>query len=216
MGRDPRPLPRGSPAFNGGCDLNNRAFDDRRSCRYPHVVVDHLLRKGLAQYRLDVNGVHGIRHWGRVLENGRRLAALTGADVRVVEHFAIFHDACRLSDGEDCDHGPRAAELVRGLRGEIDLDDEAFALLVLACECHTKGPRFPCDETVLACLDADRLDIPRVGFRIRKGLLFTTAARDSAIVEWAGGRAWHDEVPAVIAEEWATQPSRPAGPRGRG
>jgi uncharacterized protein len=165
-------------------------------------MVAELLSKVLAQYRLDVNGVHGIRHWGRVLENGRRLAPLTGADPRVIELFAIFHDACRWREVMDHDHGPRAAELVRSLRDEIDLDDEAFDLLVLACECHTRGPRFPCDETVLTCLDADRLDIPRVGMWVRKGLLFTAAARDPRMIGWAGGRAWHGEIPVVCAEEW--------------
>jgi uncharacterized protein len=161
-----------------------------------------LLQKVLAQYRLDVDGVHGIHHWGRVLENGRRLAPLTGADPRVIELFAIFHDACRLSDKLDRDHGPRAAGFVTSLRGAIDLDDDAIALLVLACECHTRGPRFPCDVTVLTCLDADRLDIPRVGMNIRPGLLFTAAARDSGMIRWAGARAWRDEIPAVCAEEW--------------
>lgn len=165
-------------------------------------MFSHLLSKVLDQYRLDVNGTHGIRHWGRVLENGRRLAPLTGADLRVIELFSIFHDACRRREILDRGHGPRAAEFVRSLRGEIDLDDEAFALLVLACECHTRGPRFPCDETVLTCLDADRLDIPRVGLRVRPKLLFTAAARDPVILKWASDRAWHDEVPAVCAEEW--------------
>lgn len=162
----------------------------------------HLLGKVLDQYRLDVNGVHGINHWGRVLENGRRLAPLTGADPRVVELFAIFHDACRVSDKLDHNHGPRAGVLVRSLRREIDLDDGALELLVLACECHTRGPRFPCPETVLTCLDADRLDIPRVGMEIRTGLLFTAAARNPVILGWAGARAWHGEIPPVCAEEW--------------
>jgi len=165
-------------------------------------VFEHLLQKVLDQYRLDVDGVHGIRHWGRVLENGRRLAPLTGADLRVIELFAIFHDACRRREMMDHDHGPRAATFVRDLRGEIDLDDGAFAQLVLACECHTRGPRLPCDGTVLTCLDADRLDIPRVGMWIRTALLFTPAARDPVILGWAGKRAWHDEVPAVCAGEW--------------
>jgi uncharacterized protein len=165
-------------------------------------VFEHLLAKVLDQFRLDANGVHGIRHWGRVLENGRRLAPLTGADPGVVELFAIFHDACRLNDTLDRDHGPRAADLVRSFRGEIDLDDDAFAQLALACACHTRGPRFPCSGTVLTCLDADRLDIPRVGMRIRTGLLFTAAARDPLVLAWAGGRAWHGEIPAVCAEEW--------------
>ena len=161
-----------------------------------------LVKKVQAQYRLDADGVHGIRHWGRVLENGRRLAPLTGADLRVIELFAIFHDACRWHDVMDHDHGPRAAESVQGLRGEIDLDDDAFAVLVLACECHTRGPQLPCDETVLTCLDADRLDIPRVWIPIRPNLLFTAAARDSRMIRWAGVRAWHDEIPAVCADEW--------------
>jgi uncharacterized protein len=165
-------------------------------------VFDLLLAKILDQYRLDVNGVHGIHHWGRVLENGRRLAPLTGANLRVLELFAIFHDACRVSDAMDHDHGPRAAALAQRLRGEIDLDGEAFELLVLACECHTRGPRFPCDETVLTCLDADRLDIPRVGMEVRTGLLFTAAARSPAILGWAGTRAWHGEIPPVCAAEW--------------
>ena len=162
----------------------------------------HLLAKVLDQYRLDVHGVHGIHHLGRVLENGRRLAPLTGANLRVVELFAIFHDACRVSDRLDHGHGPRAAELALSLRNEIDLDDEAFEMLARACECHTRGPRFPCPETVLTCLDADRLDIPRVGMEVRTGLLFTAAARNPVILGWAGTRAWHGEIPPVCAQEW--------------
>jgi hypothetical protein len=63
----------------------------------------------LSRYQLSVDGIHGVHHWGRVLENGRRLATVTGADLRVVELFAILHDSCRQSDGRDPDHGPRAA-----------------------------------------------------------------------------------------------------------
>lgn len=165
------------------------------------MFVD-LLYKVLAQYRLSPVGVHGINHWGRVLENGRRLAPLTGADPRVLDLFSIFHDACRRSDGLDGNHGPRAAEFVRGLRDEIELDDARFALLVLACDCHTRGPRFPCDRTVLTCLDADRLDIPRVGMWISTEKLFTEGARNPVILGWASARAWHDESPPVRGEEW--------------
>jgi hypothetical protein len=55
---------------------------------------------------------------------------------------------------------------------------------------------------VLTCLDADRLDIPRVGMWIRTGLLFTAAARAPEILGWAGSRAWKREIPAVCADEW--------------
>jgi uncharacterized protein len=165
-------------------------------------ITKRLFRMVLEQYRLSANGIHGVAHWGRVLENGRRLARLTGADPRVVELFAIFHDACRATDGADSQHGPRAAALARGWRRWIDLDDSGFALLFEACDCHTRGPRRGTDVTVLTCLDADRLDIPRVGRRIKPGLLFTSAARDPLMISWAGGRGARRETPPVCVEEW--------------
>jgi uncharacterized protein len=176
------------------------------------VTADDLPAQGLslrgfvqlviAQYRLSVDGVHGVAHWGRVLENGRRLAPLTGADLRVIELFSIFHDACRHRDGIDPDHGPRGAALALAHRGEIELDDRGLDLLVEACECHTRGPRRGADVTVLACLDADRLDIPRVGMQTRPELLFTSAARERRMIGWAGARAALGERPLLCAEEW--------------
>ncbi len=160
------------------------------------------LRIVIRQYRLSLDGIHGVTHWARVLENGRRLAGAAGADLAVVELFAVFHDACRQSDGRDPDHGPRAAELVTSLRGAIPLDDGRFAHLIEACDCHTRGPRDGAHLTVLTCLDADRLDIPRVGKRIRPDLLCTSAAREPAMISWASGRAARGVVPAVCADEW--------------
>jgi uncharacterized protein len=160
------------------------------------------LLKVVEQYRLSLDGIHGIPHWARVLENGRRLASITGADLAVVELFAIFHDACRQSDGRDPDHGPRAADLVRSLRAAIPLDDGRIAHLVEACACHTRGPRHGAAMTVLACLDADRLDIPRVGKWIRPELLCTAAARNPRLIAWASGRASRRVVPALCVGEW--------------
>ena len=172
-------------------DLPARSLSLRGFVR---LVIDQCL--------LSVQGIHGVAHWGRVLENGRRLAPLTGADLRVIELFSIFHDACRRRDGIDADHGPRGAALALAHRGEIGLDDRGLALLVEACECHTRGPRRGADVTVLACLDADRLDIPRVGMQTRPELLFTAAARDRKMIGWAGARASLGETPLVCAEEW--------------
>ena len=90
-------------------------------------MLVQLVKKVLAQYRLDVDGVHGVRHRGRVLENGRRLAPLTGADLRVLELFVIFHDACRWRDSLDHDHGHRAAArnpVILGWAGTWALYDE--------------------------------------------------------------------------------------------
>ncbi len=169
--------------------------------------VSNLLGLVLGQYRLSPAGTHGVSHWARVLENARRLAPFTGADLQVLELFALFHDACRLNEGIDPQHGPRAARLLSGIRSEVPLDDGRFALLVQACACHTRGPRPGAPVTVLTCLDADRLDIPRVGMAVRTGLLFSDAARDPDTISWATRRARRREVPELCLAEWGwTEP----------
>ena len=161
-----------------------------------------LLRIVMDRHLLSLGGVHGVTHWARVLENGRRLAPSTGADLAVVELFSFLHDSCRESDWHDPEHGPRAAQLVGTLRDRLALDEGRFALLVEACACHTHGPRRGADVTVLTCLDADRLDIPRVGMRVKPELLFTDAGRDHDMIQWASGRAVRRDVPGLCAEEW--------------
>ncbi len=179
-----------------------------------------LLDLVLSRYQLDPRGIHGVAHWARVLENARRLAPATGADGEVLELFAIFHDACRRNDGHDPGHGPRAAELVLGLREKLGLDDERLAVLAEACRCHTHGPLrgvrasalsapegahgppHGATVTVLTCLDADRLDISRVGMRVRPELLFSDAARDPRMIRWASRRAAGREVPRLCVDEW--------------
>ncbi|MHB8834280.1 MAG: HD domain-containing protein [Candidatus Methylomirabilia bacterium] len=142
-----------------------------------------------AQYRLDWDGIHGRAHWERVLENGLRLAGLTGARTDVVELFAYFHDACRHNDSRDPEHGARGAELARSLAGTVfDLDPQGLALLVEACTGHTRGETVA-EATVATCWDADRLDLARVGKTPRPELLCTDAARDPAIIAWACGRS---------------------------
>jgi uncharacterized protein len=164
--------------------------------------MKNLLAIILSRYQLAIEGIHGIDHWGRVLENGRRLAPLTGADPRVLEYFAILHDSQRRSDGHDPAHGERAAAFSRELRAQIDLDARAFTLLVEACDCHTRGARPQTDITVLTCLDADRLDIPRVGMKIRQDLLYNKASRGPEIIVWASDRAAQCMTPAVVLDEW--------------
>jgi len=68
-----------------------------------------LLRHLRDQFRLDWDGWHGIAHWARVRANGLLLAQQTGANTHVIELFAFFHDAARMSEGEDARHGTRGA-----------------------------------------------------------------------------------------------------------
>ena len=139
-----------------------------------------LARKIVQLFRPELDGIHGVDHWLRVCSNGVRLAELTGADRSVIKWFALLHDSCRRVDGSDREHGPRAAAFAREHRAEIDLDDAAFGLLESAIACHTIGCSPTADITVRTCLDADRLDIGRVGLRINPRLLYTDAARAEA------------------------------------
>ena len=141
------------------------------------------------QFALDLHGIHGLAHWQRVAENGRRLAALTGANAELVHLFAYLHDACRQSDGHDREHGPRAAQFVRSLQGRlIHLTDPDLELLAYACEHHTHGLT-EADVTVQTCWDADRLDLGRIGIWPDAQRLCTPAARDPAMIEWAWRRS---------------------------
>ena len=77
------------------------------------VITDALLKSLQATYSMNWYGIHGFEHWCRVRENGLRLAGINGANPKVIEYFAFFHDNQRLSDGRDPMHGSRAAELIR-------------------------------------------------------------------------------------------------------
>jgi uncharacterized protein len=172
------------------------------------LSMPELVRIILSRSPLPHTSIHGIAHWARVLENARRIAPRTGADVRVLELFAVLHDSQRESDGYDPGHGPRAAELARELRTDLGLEEEAFAHLIDACDSHTRGAPFDSAVTVLTCLDADRLDIPRVGLKIRPDLLFTAAARDPATLAWATDRATRRTVSPILESEWGWRGDR--------
>jgi uncharacterized protein len=141
-----------------------------------------------------------------VLENGVRLAERTGADVEVVRLFAVLHDCRRVSEATDPDHGPRAAEYARSLRGQLfDLPDHAFRLLHRACAGHTHERTHP-DVTIQTCWDADRLDLGRVGITPHPSRLCTEVARRPETIRWADGRARSRTVPGFVWEEWEIDP----------
>ena len=166
------------------------------------MITAGLMRAIVAGYSLDLHGVHGLAHWARVLENGRKLACATGADLRIVELFAVFHDARRRNDGRDPGHGRRGAMLAADLRGDLfELDDAAFALLTEACDLHTDG-RTTGDITLLTCWDADRLDLRRCHIVPDPARLGTAAARDPALLAWAEERARTYFEPPLMHESW--------------
>lgn len=159
-----------------------------------------ILHEILAGYTLPLRGDHGVVHWARVMENGLRVAEATGADSEVVTLFALFHDARRVNQGGDPGHGLRGGELARSLRGtHLHLDDRRFELLFEACRLHTDGLTGG-DPTLLACWDADRLDLGRVGIKPQPQRLCTDAAR--GLIPWAHPRAVRQLEPREVLSAW--------------
>jgi uncharacterized protein len=165
-------------------------------------ISSALIQAIRAQYTLPWRGTHGITHWARVREAGLRLAARTGANLAVVELFAVLHDARRRNEGVDPGHGGRGADFAATLRGTlIHLAQAEFALLHTACADHTKG-LLDADITIQTCWDADRLDLGRVGTTPDPARLCTAAARDPDMIRWAGQRSGGEYVPPVVDQEW--------------
>lgn len=157
-----------------------------------------------SQYNLNPCGSHGVSHWGRVLENGHRLAEITGADRIVVTLFALFHDACRWNDGADPGHGERGAHLAStdfNATSPDFLTASQLALLMEACAFHTQGLTDG-DITVQTCWDADRLDLARVGTIPHPEHLCTAPAKAADFIWWASTRARERYVPQFVEEDW--------------
>lgn len=161
-----------------------------------------LLRRLIEAFPLRLLGTHGITHWARVLETGRRLSGAMGAPSRIVEYFSVLHDARREKEGVDRGHGERAAMLVLDLhaRSELELSTPEVELLALACRLHsTRQTSAPL--LVQLCWDADRLDLARVGTEPDRAQLCTEVARGE-IFEWAVERGRLKVKPSLLTDEW--------------
>jgi len=155
-----------------------------------------VLAAALRGYRLRRDGIHGPSHWFRVLRNGREIAALTaGADLLVVEVFALLHDCRRVNEHTDPQHGQRAAEYASrlGRSGGLGLSPAQLGLLMKACARHELG-EVTNNATIGSCWDADRLELARLQRRPINTLLSTQAARDPELQAgaWDRGTTWAD------------------------
>lgn len=126
--------------------------------------------------------IHGERHSRQVAQIGRWLSQVIDgarlADPVVVFAFAVLHDSQRLCDGDDPDHGRRAAKVAKRLRhqGAINLSDAQAKLLAYALKHHNEGRRSD-DPTIGTCWDADRLALMRVGLPLSLKHLSTVESR---------------------------------------
>ncbi|MEM7166902.1 MAG: hypothetical protein AAF581_15670 [Planctomycetota bacterium] len=166
------------------------------------LAIEPLLRVILASYALPWYGVHGLSHWGRVLDNGLRIAQHTGANRDVVTLFALFHDAKRVNEDTDPEHGRRGALLAVELRGSLfELADDDFHHLFEACVHHTAG-HTEANPTIQTCWDADRLDLGRVGVRPHPTRLCTEIGKTAEVIDWAHGRAEAEAVSTHVKPLW--------------
>ena len=144
-----------------------------------------LILKIKEQFKIDFDGIHGIRHWERVYKNTQNLASFYKIQSEVFGLFAILHDSKRVDDNIDKFHGLRASLFVEELvkSKEIILDSDDTKRLIYACKNHTfvdeKNPLYN-DIIVQICFDSDRLDIDRVCLKIDTKYLFTDYAKKIA------------------------------------
>ena len=117
----------------------------------------------MSRWPEELGSTHGVGHWDRVAKFGRVLYQ-KGADLDVIMAFAYLHDAERMNNCEDINHGKRASKLIDTIRHTQlkALSDEQIAKLKRASELHTIQHRTG-DLTIDICFDADRMDLPRVG-----------------------------------------------------
>lgn len=125
------------------------------------------MREHPDEFPAFISWFHGITHWEHVEAFGLLLAKhYPAADTEVIRWFAYLHDCRRGSDNDGEEHGRVAAKYIRKIRRTFlsDLSDEQIRVLTMACRFHTTKRRTG-DITADICLDADRLDLPRVGIK---------------------------------------------------
>jgi uncharacterized protein len=149
------------------------------------LIVHKALAVVRPQFRLDfAGGIHGLPHWSRVWFHGRTLAAGLDVNPAVLAWFAFLHDSRRHNDHRDPQHGQRAADFAVHLRRERvinELADQEFEHLCEAMRLHSDGHTIG-EPAILACWDADRLDLARVGTRPHPARLCTPAARQAETI----------------------------------
>lgn len=161
-------------------------------------ISTELIKAILSEYTLPWDGIHGITHWARVLENGLQLADSNKADKEIVALFAIFHDCKRQNESRDDGHGKRGGDFAKTFRGSlITLNDKRFNLLYSACAGHTDG-KTEGDITVRTCWDSDRLDLNRVKIKTDPNRLCTIEAKQTDIIQWAEKRAGDRFSPEIV------------------
>ena len=130
----------------------------------------------IKQFKVCRDGFHGPNHWARVRHHALEVGRVVGADLAVVELFALLHDSQRRNEDDDPLHGARAAVYAVSLQGGyFVLEAARLEQLAFAIRHHSDGKRHK-DPTIQTCWDADRLDLGRVGIKPSARYLSAQAA----------------------------------------
>lgn len=126
-------------------------------------------------------GYHDRRHWLNVSRTGASIAIAEGISPNVPLLFGIYHDCRRVNDGDDPDHGIRASDLVREhhIKGWLNLSEDEVWNLRMACKWHSDGQTSEI-PVIGVCWDADRLDLPRVGWQTDEKFMSTETGKHLA------------------------------------
>jgi len=153
--------------------------------------LDALLGAVRSDALLVGSAAHGEGHWLAVAATGLDLHAhavnttLDVPDPLLLVLFGLLHDCRRENEQRDPGHGPRAADLTRGLStaGLLRLAPAELDVIVEACTLHDTGAVNERHATIGACYDSDRLQLPRVGIAVSHSYISTPSARDADLGE---------------------------------
>ena len=125
-------MPRETQIVGLWCFLGDSSTTLNQCCRSklhnPHVrapdrakvmLKTELMQMLRCEFALDWGGIHGSPHWTRVQLNGLQMARENGAQLDVVECFALLRDSQRMHDGKDGNHGARAADYARRINRDL-------------------------------------------------------------------------------------------------
>jgi uncharacterized protein len=149
--------------------------------------IEAIERHVLDNHYAEATGTfHGPDHWYRVQNHSHAVARSMGIDPLIPHIFALVHDSQREDEGTDPWHGARAAKFVKQRRKDLFqfLSNLEVEQLAHACELHSDGHTVS-HQPAMACWDADRLDLWRVGIQPDPRYLCTNYARDEKVIEEA-------------------------------
>lgn len=127
-----------------------------------NIIPTDFIKDIYDQFHLKKSEIHGVNHWSRVYYYGRELSLLHNIDLEIISYFSIIHDCKRLLEHDEADHGINAAIFFDSISDTLNIKEKNKEFIKTACDIHNNGAISDIPE-IAVCLDADRLDLFRVG-----------------------------------------------------